>query len=143
VWGFDMKVIQIEHNPSRRQLNVFGIIWLVFFGVVGGIATTNGGSMLVATVIWGLAVAVPVVGWIVPAFMRITYIGMAYAAFPIGFVVSCLILAVVYYLVLTPTGLLMRLFGHDPMNRQFDERADTYWSRREQDHNLEAYFRQF
>lgn len=138
-----MSVIQIDHNPSHRQLNVFGAIWLVFFGVVGGIVLKNSGSMPMATVIWGLAVAVPVVGWILPAFMRIVYVGMAYATFPIGFVVSYLILAIVYYLVLTPTGIVMRLFGYDPMNRHFDVSTDTYWCPRKQDDNLNRYFWQF
>ncbi len=138
-----MKLIQIDHNPSRRQLNVFGLIWLVFFGVVGSIVLKNSGSMPVATVIWGFAAAVPVVGWIVPAFMRIVFVGMAYAAYPIGFVVSYLILAMTYYLVLTPIGLMMRLFGYDPMDRHFDGNADTYWCPREQNDSLNAYFRQF
>ena len=138
-----MSIIQIDHNPSRRQLNVFGIIWLVFFGVVGGIVLKNSGSMPMATVIWGLALTVPVVGWIMPAFMRIIYVGMVYATFPIGFVVSYLILAIVYYLVLTPTGLVMRLFGYDPMNRNFDGSTDTYWCSRKQDDSLNRYFSQF
>lgn len=138
-----MRLIQIDHNPSRRQLNLFGLIWLVFFGVVGGIALQKSGSLPATTVIWGLALAVPVLGWIVPAFMRVVYLGMAYAAFPIGFVVSHLILVIVYYLVLTPTGLVMRLFGYDPMNRRFDESTDTYWCPREQDDSLNGYFRQF
>ena len=138
-----MRLIQIDHDPSRRQLSVFGVIWLVFFGVVGGIVLKNSGSVLVATVIWGLALAVPVIGWTVPAFMRIVYIGMAYSAFPIGFVVSYLIMVIVYYLVLTPIGVVMRLFGYDPMNRHFDGSADTYWCPREQEKSLDTYFRQF
>jgi len=138
-----MRLIQIDHDPSSRQLNVFGVIWLVFFSIVGGIVLKNGGSVQLATVLWCLATVVPVLGWIVPGFMRFIYIGMAYAAFPIGFVVSYLIMAVVYYLVLTPIGLVMRLFGYDPMDRHFNASADTYWCPREQDNSLNTYFRQF
>ena len=83
-----MKLIQIDHQPSRKQLNVFGILWLIFFGVVGGIVLSKSGSQLAAGTIWGFAVGVPVVGWLVPSFMRIAYLGMAYAAYPIGFVIS-------------------------------------------------------
>jgi hypothetical protein len=138
-----MKLIQIDHNPSTRQLNVFGFIWLLFFATVGGILLNSGSSVLVAALVWGVSVLVPAVGWIVPEFMRIIYVGMAYATYPIGFVVSYLIMLVVYYLVLSPIGLVMRLFGHDPMNRHFDESADTYWCPRDQDDSLTAYFRQF
>ncbi len=58
-----MKLIQIDHNPSSRQLNVFGLIWLlltvafeVLFGrfvmglswerIASGYNVTNGGLML-------------------------------------------------------------------------------------------------
>ena len=91
----------------------------------------------------GIAVTVPMIGWIVPKFMRIVYVGLAYAAFPIGFVVSYLMMVVVYYLVLTPIGLMMRLFGYDPMSCRNHESAETYWCPREQEKSLDTYFRQF
>jgi ABC-type uncharacterized transport system permease subunit len=138
-----MKLIEIDHNPSSRQLHVFGFIWLLFFAIIGGVLLYRGSSVLVATLVSGIAVMVPAVGWLVPGFMRFVYIGMAYAAFPIGFVVSYLIMVVVYYLVLTPIGLLVRLCGYDPMNRHFDGSADTYWCPREHDDSLDTYFRQF
>ena len=137
-----MSLIRIDSNPSRRQLNVFGLIWLVFFGIVGGIVLASGGTIGTA-VLWGLAAGVPATGWVWPRFMRLVYVGMAYAAFPIGFVVSYLVLTLLYYLVITPTGLLMRLFGHDPMNRRFDPNAESYWSPREQREGLDGYFKQF
>lgn len=138
-----MTLIQIDHNPSPRQLNVFGIIWLLFFAVVGGILFKSGSSVVVPALVWFIAMMVPVVGWTIPAFMKIIYLGMAYAALPIGFVVSYLIMVIVYYLVLTPIGLAVRLCGHDPMNRHFDKSAETYWCPREQDSSLDTYFRQF
>ncbi len=38
--------------------------------------------------------------------MRAVFVGMSYLAWPIGFVVSHVILALVYYLVFTPIGLV-------------------------------------
>ena len=138
-----MKLIQIDHNPSRKQLNVFGVLWLVFFTVIGGLVLNKSGSAQVATFIWVIAAVVPLVGWVVPALMRYAYLGMAYATYPIGFVISHLILAIVYYLAITPIGLIMRLFGYDPMSRHFDKNANTYWCERKQDDKLDTYFRQF
>ncbi len=138
-----MGLVRIDHDPSWKQLGLFGVIWLVFFGALGGIVLKSGGSLSAARSVWGLAVVVPLVGWMIPSFMRIVYVAMAYAAFPIGFGVSHLILIIVYYLVLTPTGLLMRLFRYDPVARRFDVDAETYWCPREQDENPERYFRQF
>jgi len=138
-----MSLIRIDRNPSRKQLNVFGVIWLCFFAVVGAIVLNKSGSTTIATIIWVLAATIPAIGWAVPAFMRIVFVAMAYAAFPIGFVVSHLILVIIYYLVLTPIGIIMRLFGYDPMNRQFEKTAETYWSPRTQEDNQDTYFKQF
>jgi len=138
-----MSLIRIDHHPSRRQLAVFAVIWGVFFGVLGWIALGRSGSVRFAARLWIAAVAVPLLGAAVPQLLRIVYLAMAYAAFPIGFVLSHLILALVYYLLITPIGLLMRLFGYDPMCRRFDPQRKTYWVEREQEEGTERYFRQF
>lgn len=138
-----MSVIQINHDPSRRQLNQFGGLWLVFLGAFGALAYFKSGNHPLGIGLWVAAVVVPVLGWLVPAFMRLVFLGMSYAAFPIGFVVSHVILAAVYYLVLTPVGLVMRLLGHDPMGRRFDREAATYWIEREPVDDARRYFRQF
>jgi hypothetical protein len=72
------------------------------------------------------------------------FLGMSYAAWPIGFVVSHVILALVYYLVFTPVGLAMRIFRYDPMNRRFDDAAQSYWVVRDPAATPpKRYFRQF
>src|SRR3989304_6914976 len=114
-----MSLIRIDHNPSRRQLAIFGAVLLVFFTVVGIVMHARGVSAMATVSVWIAAAGVPVMGWTAPSFLRIVYLGMAYLALPIGFVVSYLLLAAIYYLVLTPTGLLMRMLGHDPINRRF------------------------
>jgi len=137
-----MSLIRINRNPSRRELAVFGLAWLVFFGAFAGIALLRGGHASGAALA-ALAVLVPLAGRIWPALMRLVWLGMAYLSFPIGFVVSFVILVFVYYLVLTPTGLLMRLVGYDPMSRRFDPQAESYWSPREAAGDSSRYFRQF
>jgi hypothetical protein len=138
-----MSVIQINRDPSRRQLNQFGFIWLGFLALFGALAWFRFDHPRLAVGLWVAAVAVPVVGWIVPAFMRLVFLGMTYVAFPIGFVVSHVVLAIVYYLVLTPIGLSMRLFGYDPMRRRLERECPTYWVERPPTPEVARYFRQF
>jgi hypothetical protein len=38
-----------------------------------------------------------------------------------------LILSLMYYLVFTPIGIVMRVFGKDFLHKQFDKNATTYW----------------
>jgi len=139
-----MSVIEINTDPTRRQLNQFGFIWLGFFCAAGAMAWFRAERPAVAAALWVAALGVPALGWAWPRFMRLVFLGMSYLAWPIGFVVSHVVLAVVYYLVLTPIGLALRLAGHDPMSRRFDREVETYWHRREKAAtDPSRYFRQF
>jgi len=139
-----MSVIEVNRNPTRRQLNQFGFIWLGFLAFFGALATWRWEAPAVGTVLWAAAVVVPVLGWLWLGFMRAVFVGMSYAAWPIGFVVSHVVLALVYYGVLTPIGLAMRLVGYDPMRRRFEPDADSYWIERDSTPvDAGRYFRQF
>ena len=139
-----MSVVQINTNPTRRELNQFGFIWLGFLALFGVIAYFKFNSPQAARWLWVAAVLVPIIGWLVPAFMRLVFLFMSYLAWPIGFVVSHVVLALVYYLVLTPIGLLTRLFGYDSMKKKFDPEASSYWIERPAaEADSKRYFRQF
>lgn len=45
----------------------------------------------------------------------------------LGFVMTKILLTLVFFLAVTPTGLLMRLFRRDPLARGFDPGRETYW----------------
>jgi len=137
-----MALIEIDIHPTRKQLRVFGAGWLVFFGVLAATAWW-GGSGGAAVALGIVGVAVPAAGACVPHLMRIVYVAMTYLTLPIGLVVSFLVLAGVYYLVLTPTGLIMRACGRDPMARRIDRQADTYWTPRREARGAGRYFQQF
>ncbi len=137
-----MSLFPIVSDPSRRQLLVFGVVWFAFFGLAG-IGISGRAAPAVAVALWATAVLVPLVGWKSPRILREIYRGMSYATFPIGFVLSLILLAAVYYLVLTPIGILMRTIGHDPLKRFDEGRAESFWVPRDADDRLERYFRQF
>ena len=66
-----------------------------------------------------LAFAAPM--WLNPVYrvwMRIGHM--------IGSVISRIILGLVFFLVVTPLGLMMRATGKDPMNRRFDASLPSY-----------------
>ena len=136
-------MFSIEHHPSSRQLTMFGLTWFVFFIAWGAVAWWRMGSPATAGICWIVAVAAPLLGLAMPGLLRILYLGLAYAALPIRLVTSSVILAAVYYLVLTPIGLALRLSGYDPMHRHYDHEAKTYWTPHEPEKDVEDYFRQF
>ena len=138
-----MPLIRIHREPSRRQLAVFAAGWLLSLGLVGWLFPLRLGDTSLRDVCWVLAVIVPAVGVAVPGFLKGVYLASAYAALPIGIAVSLGVLAVIYYLVLTPVGLVLRAIAYDPLSRRFDPRADSYWIERKAPDDAERYFRQF
>jgi hypothetical protein len=136
-------MIQIERNPPQSQLRVFAILWLIFFGYWGTEIWRIEGARWIAFVLWFVALIVPAVGSMRPGILRVAYVAACYITFPIGFLVSSAVLMAIYYLVLTPIGIALRMTGYDPMKKNFDRAARTYWTPRKTEVELERYFKQF
>ena len=71
------------------------------------------------------------------------FVGLSILAFPIGFVLSYVILGFLFYGVITPIGMIMRVFGRDPLLRSFDGEQTSYWSEPRPSRGKESYFKQF
>jgi hypothetical protein len=139
-----MALIDINWKPSTRELRQFAAIWFpAFFLLVGGLVWWKADSLPIAAAIWGIALVASVIGYLVPSFMRLIWVGWMAAAFPIGWTISHVILAAIYYLVFTPIGLLVRLLQGDPMRRKFDRSAKTYWIPHNPGGSTKRYFKQF
>jgi hypothetical protein len=136
-----MSLIRINRNPSGRQLATFALAWLVFLGLFGW-ESWHRGRHTAAEIAWILAAAVPLAGLPSPGFLRLVYLAMSYATYPVGVVLSRVLLALVYYLALTPIGLTMRLFRYDPLTRRIDPKAQSHWVRRAGSKPAESYFDQ-
>ena len=137
-----MAVLEINRNPSRRDLAIFGLLLLVFAGVVGAGLYFRSGAHEAARIVWIAGGALTALFFAVPPIRRPIYLGWIYATFPIGFVLSHVILGAVFYLVFTPLGFLLRLFGHDPLRRRFDRAATSYWVAHDP-HRPGRYFNQY
>lgn len=137
-------MIEINRNPSIRQLRQFGALWFPAFGaLVGFLLYRRLDNPAAAFAVWGVAAVITLVGLVSPRFMRLVYVGMMTLTFPIGWVISNIILLLVYYLVLTPIGIAMRLAGRDPMQRRPDRSAASYWIARSAETPTARYFRQY
>jgi len=56
-------------------------------------------------------------------------------------VVSPVVMAVIFFAVFTPVGLVMRAFGRDALSLRYEPKADSYWKRREPPGPAEDSFR--
>lgn len=136
-------MIRIERNPSRNQLLVFGLLWLVFFCFFGTASWWKDGIQWKAVFFWAIALIIPVAGSIWPSVLRKVYVAASFITLPVGIIISSLVLIVIYYGVVTPIGLVLRICGYDPMERKFNRTVKTYWTARKPEVETERYFKQF
>ena len=107
-------MIELNRNPSARDLKWFGLLLLAFFGLLAAMALWRFDAPSGARRLLAVGAALSVVYYAVPPLRRWIFLAWMFAAFPIGWTISHVLLFVVYFVVITPVGLVLRLFGKDP-----------------------------
>jgi hypothetical protein len=136
-------MLDVRWNPSGRELRQFGWLCLLFAALGGAIVAYRSSAWNTAVAIWAVGSGVALLGAAKPVFLKPFFVGWMAAAYPIGWIVSNAVLAATFYLVLTPIGLVMRLFGRDPLGRRRHRSPGSYWVAHEPSREPGSYFRQF
>jgi len=110
---------------TSRKLRKFGITMFAAFGAFALLLFLRGKSQ------WQFAGFVSMFFLLAGSFLPrmlapVEKVWMQFAGI-IGFIMTNVLLTLVFFLGVTPTGLLMRLSGRDPLHRNFDRNADSYW----------------
>jgi hypothetical protein len=146
------KMVEINFSPDDRTLRQFGWIALAGFGFVAAIAWFE---VLIFT--FGLGAARPWVVGICGALAGVAalfalvypranlpiYVGLAVLTYPIGFVLSYLIMGTLFFGLIAPVAILFKIIGRDPMKRRYQPEAESYWADARPTRSGESYFRQF
>ena len=123
------------HEDFSRRLIVkrttdrsFGLVFVVVFAVIGLWPLIGG----LDPRWWALAIAAAVAAAAILAPRVLAPANRLWHEIGVGLqrVVNPLILGLVFYLGVTPTGLVMRLFGKDPLGLKPDPDAESYWIER-------------
>src|SRR5678810_186558 len=96
-----MKWTDVTRPPSRRQLRQFAGLFVVFFGGMAAWRFAQGQRDITTRILGLLGFVVGPVGVLQPRTMRWIYTGWMIAAFPIGWVVSRVVLTLLYLVVLS------------------------------------------
>ena len=132
-----------RHEPTSKELRWFGLMLAAFAAVLGGLVLHLSGSSLGAGIIWAVGLLLALVYYGLPPTRYLLFRLWMGLFFPIGWLVSHLLMAIVYYLLVTPVALGMRLMGRDALGKSFDPAAKTYWTAVEAKPDSKRYFQQF
>jgi len=138
-----MALVSIDWNPAPKQVRGFAVISIVLCAVMAGWALVRGG-VSTAVYAWGtVAAALAIVAMLSPTLMRRVYVASLVATFPIGWVMSHILLAAVFFGLFTPLAIVFRLLGRDALERRFEPSAQTYWRPKTTPADLKRYLQQF
>jgi hypothetical protein len=147
-----MALIDLDLKPPPKTLRTFGIAALVVFGGFGLWIRLKGGLPIakfpesaptVSLVLWIVGGLSGLFALVKPEWNRPLYVALVLVSFPIGLVVSFLVLIIIFYGLMTPLNLAFKLMGRDAMNRRVDPSASTYWQPHQAPETVNRYFKQF
>jgi hypothetical protein len=139
-----MSLFEGKGAPDTGELRRFGAAWLpAFLLLAGALLWRRSAPPWVAATAWAAAAASVAAALLSPRALRPVYGALLFVTRPVGWALSWVILAAIYFLVVTPVGLALRAFGRDPLARRADPAAASYWMPRKGTGGPERWFRQF
>lgn len=133
----------VNFHPGVKTLRQFAALAALFFLAAGGWQLAVHSRPTLALVFAALAVVIGVVAITAPSALRWLFVGLTLAAFPIGWLMSWIVLGGLYYLVFTPIAVWFMLTGRDALDRRYSELADSYWVEKPPVREMRRYFRQY
>ena len=132
----------VRWRPDAGELRKFAISMLVGFALLGLLAAWRAGEINKRTIVlWGIGVALAAAA-LVPRLGRGTYFAVYLPTSIIGYLVSHIVLALIFFLVFTPMALILSLMGKDLL--QLRSRGNkSRWRRVEGAKDANSYYHQF
>lgn len=124
---------------DKQNLRRFGITMAIAFLLITFFILLKHKHSVVPTAL--AAVFFLMSGIITPISLKPIYILWMKLALVLSWINTRLILFVMFYLIFTPIGLAIKLFGVDLLDRKIDKNKDSYWKKEEL--TLSDYERQF
>lgn len=137
-----MQFSDIPRNPDKRTLRQFAGLWLIIFGAVALSQYFRSGNPTTAVVVAAVALGVSLPGLLFPQLLKPVFVGWMMLVFPIGWLVSHILLAAIFLGIFTPFGWVLRLTGHDPL-RLKKPVTTSYWQARPMQTDASRYLRQY
>ena len=116
---------------SRKNNKGFGLLFFVVFLIIGLWPIINGDSPRIIFFIIALI-------FLILALVNskiLTPLNKAWVKFGelLGKIIAPIVMAGVYFIVLTPISIIVRLFGKDLLKVKFSDKSKSYWIKRDKD----------
>jgi hypothetical protein len=130
-------------TPTERTLRQFATTWILFFGAIAVLQKFHRHHHILAIVFAVLAVTIGPLGLARPRAIKPIFVGWMALVYPINWIISHFIMALLFYGLFTPVALIFRLIGRDALALKSQPNAATYWHPKGKALDKSQYLRQF
>lgn len=131
-----------SNSTDRKEVRKFGAVALIFFGSLCTLGLWANKPL--PTYLFGFLSTLGLGFVLIPSPLRPVYTAWLKIAHLIGRIITTLMLTFAYYLVITPSALIKRLFGGRPLPIKPDKKVSSYWvDRTEPAQPKERFFKRY
>ena len=118
----DSDKIKISSNRS------FGLLFFVVFLIVSLWPLTHEGSIRIWSVI--VSAVFLILGLINSRLLTPLNVLWFKLGMILGAIISPIVMGIIFFLVVTPIGFILRIMGKDLLNKKYEKKKETYWIKR-------------
>jgi len=118
-----------SHTPTEKSSEKsFGIVFSIVFLIIALYPLTNSEDIR----LWAIIISA--------IFLLLAFVAPKVLALPnklwfkfgilLGSIIAPMVMALVYFIAVLPTGLIMRFLGKDLLKQKLDKNAKSYWVKR-------------
>lgn len=137
-----MQWSDVTKAQTPKTLRQFGLLSLAVFGGMAAWRAWHGRVDVVTALLGGGGLLLGLGGLAAPRMLGPVFTAWMAVAFPIGWMVSRVVLAALYFLVFTPIALVFRAIGRDVL-RVRRPAGTSYWQPKVPAADQTQYFKQF
>jgi hypothetical protein len=124
----------MDHTRRRDDIQIgsekaFGIVFAVVFVIVALFPLIDGGDVWLWSL--GIAAAFLLCAFVAPAVLRPLNIVWFKFGLLLHKIMTPLVMGVLFFLTVVPTGLIFKMLGKDPLRLKRQPTAESYWIKRD------------
>lgn len=135
-----------EIEVSPKKIKDFGWVMFAVLGILIPLFISykiGWGINTPMLILFAISQFILIPSIVLPRMMEPIYKSWMLLALLLGLFMTKVIITIVFILIMTPIGLIRKLFVNDPLNLKADKKTNTYWVKKENTLSADRYEKQY